>query len=84
MSYLFLNKFFPGKNQELGKGLFFTVASEIKPTAPITSSTRAMKMKFYKYWENFCRGEHFTSYNDIKEKMIKYEGESLAGLGFPV
>ena len=45
------------KIQELRKRLFFEVASEIKPTTPITSSTRAIKMKFYDYWENFCRGE---------------------------
>ena len=50
-------QFFSGKNQELGKGLFFKKKPEIKPTTPITSSTRAMKMKFYDYWENFCRAE---------------------------
>ena len=44
-----MNKTFSGKNQELGKGLFLKKKpSEIKPTNPITSSTRAMKMKFYR------------------------------------
>ena len=52
-----MNEFFSGKSQELGKGLFFENAFEIKPTTSIASSTRAMKMKFYGYWENFCSGE---------------------------
>ena len=25
----------------------------------------------------FCLGEHFTSYDDLKEKMKKYEEENL-------
>ena len=28
----------------------------------------------------FCLGEHFTSYNDIKEKMKKYEEENFVNL----
>ena len=36
---------------------FFEIAFEIKPATAITSSTRAMKMKFYDYLENFSRGE---------------------------
>ena len=28
----------------------------------------------------FCLGEHFTSYNDIKEKMKKYEEENFVDL----
>ena len=45
--------------------------SKIKPTIPITSSTRVMKIKFFDYWENFsrakqfCLGEHFTSECDL-------------------
>ena len=52
-----MNEFFSGKTQELGKGLFFENAFEIKPTNSIATSTRAMKMKFYGYWENLCSGE---------------------------
>ena len=52
-----MNEFFYGKIQELGNRMFFEIAFEIKPTIFIASSTRAMKMKFYDYWENFCSGE---------------------------
>ena len=27
--------------------------------------------------EKFCLGEHFTSYDDLKEKMKKYEEENF-------
>ena len=52
-----MNEFFYGKIQELGNRMFFEIAFEINPTIFIASSTRAMKMKFYDYWENFCRAE---------------------------
>ena len=52
-----MKEFFYGKIQELGNRMFFEIAFEIKPTIFIASSTRAMKMKFYDYWENFCSGE---------------------------
>ena len=55
--HVFVNKFFSVKSQELGKGLFFEIVSEIKPTTPINSSTCAMKIKVYVYWENFFRKE---------------------------
>ena len=30
--------------------------------------------------KTFCLGEHFTSYDDIKEKMRKYEKENFVNL----
>ena len=30
--------------------------------------------------KTFCLGEHFTSYDDIKEKMKKYEEENFVNL----
>ena len=71
--YIFLNKFFSGKNQELGKGQFFKIKPEIKPTTPITSSTGAMKMKFYDTRKIF-----------VEQNCRKTESVSLAGLGLPV
>ena len=67
--HIFLNKFFSGKNQELRKGLFFKKKSEIKPTTPTTSSTRAMKIT----------GKIF-----VKQNCRQTESVSLVGLSFPV
>ena len=30
--------------------------------------------------EKFCLGEHFTSYDDLKEKMKKYEEEAFVNV----
>ena len=62
-----MNEFFSGKTQELGKGLFFENAFEIKPTNSIATSTRAMKMKFYGYWENLCSGELGREFPELPE-----------------
>ena len=68
-----MNKFFSGKSQELRKGLFFEIAVEIKPTTPITTSTRAMKMR-----NSMTTGKMF-----VDRKCWQTESASLGGLGFP-
>ena len=30
--------------------------------------------------KKFCLGEHFTSYDDLKEKMKKYEEENFVNI----